>query len=490
MLLEPKEFIIINVMADNNFVIDISNQERKPFFSEELKENIYSMLPIGKLNKGSKSKDSKRDILITPFSEKEIFLETRNDNFHPHKKPVKRAIKFRIYPDKRQKEFLLLQEKGFDYFYNLTVNIINAQMDEVISKFRESNHCCVEGCLNERYQKKSGEILFRCLDCIKESKSLNYGIERDHSFYRDNLFQIEKIPEGVYRAVADNGIREALSAFSSSIARKRKFRLKYRENKNEGSFWLQRIAFKIEKGKILLTKRSSEMDHHLFTREEVNIETTSAARILRKNSNYYICLIKKENPKRSEQTNKIISLDPGIRTPFTGYDLQNQVEYGLDSVKKAKKIFKRIDFFNSINNSKAKRKSQRAQHRLNGVISNFQNQAINHLTKNYDEIYLPTFETSEMVQKDVIGKGTKRMMNALSFFKFKEKLKNKCYDRCKLLFIVDESYTSKTCPECGNIHSELKGEKIFKCPNCCLSIPRDLNAARNILARSLSYFRH
>ena len=49
----------------------------------------------------------------------------------------------------------------------------------------------------------------------------------------------------------------------------------------------------------------------------------------------------------------------------------------------------------------------------------------------------------------------------------------------------NESYTSKTCPECGTIHEKLGSSKIFKCPNCHYKALRDPNGARNIMIRAL-----
>lgn len=55
--------------------------------------------------------------------------------------------------------------------------------------------------------------------------------------------------------------------------------------------------------------------------------------------------------------------------------------------------------------------------------------------------------------------------------------------RGNILYIVDESYTSKTCGRCGNLNNKLGGNKIYKCTNCNLVIDRDINGARNILLK-------
>jgi putative transposase len=78
-------------------------------------------------------------------------------------------------------------------------------------------------------------------------------------------------------------------------------------------------------------------------------------------------------------------------------------------------------------------------------------------------------------------------MNTFAFYKFHQKLKSLSALRNCKLYIVDESYTSKTCGVCGSINNDLGGAKIYKCINneCKLKIDRDYNGARNILLKHL-----
>jgi putative transposase len=55
---------------------------------------------------------------------------------------------------------------------------------------------------------------------------------------------------------------------------------------------------------------------------------------------------------------------------------------------------------------------------------------------------------------------------------------------CRVVFVGPRD-TSKTCSRCGNIRSDLTlWNRTYNCPNCGLSMDRDLNAARNILTRA------
>ena len=58
---------------------------------------------------------------------------------------------------------------------------------------------------------------------------------------------------------------------------------------------------------------------------------------------------------------------------------------------------------------------------------------------------------------------------------------------CKV-FIVNESFTSKTCGKCGALNESLGSSKVFRCPSCNVTMDRDVNGARNVLLRTLPFF--
>ena len=83
-------------------------------------------------------------------------------------------------------------------------------------------------------------------------------------------------------------------------------------------------------------------------------------------------------------------------------------------------------------------------------------------------------------------KSVNRTFNDLKHYQFKmrltEKVKHVSNTR---LYIVDESYTSKTCTNCGVIKADLGSSKIYQCDKCSLIIDRDVNGARNILIKNV-----
>ena len=118
--------------------------------------------------------------------------------------------------------------------------------------------------------------------------------------------------------------------------------------------------------------------------------------------------------------------------------------------------------------------------KIKDIVTDLHWKSADFLCKNFETIVLPKFEVKQMNRK------TTRRMLILSHYKFKEKLRYKCKQYNRNLIEVNESYTSKTCGQCGKIKVNLGGNKVYKCKGCKLECDRDYNGARNILLRLYS----
>lgn len=138
--------------------------------------------------------------------------------------------------------------------------------------------------------------------------------------------------------------------------------------------------------------------------------------------------------------------------------------------------------------------------KITNIVDNMHSQLASYLTKNYKTIIAPQLEVSKLVattevntsgetveKPRVLTSTNSRFMNTFAFYRFHQKLKSLSALRNCKLYIVNESYTSKTCGVCGTINNDLGGSKIFKCvnPECKVKIDRDYNGARNILLKHL-----
>lgn len=203
---------------------------------------------------------------------------------------------------------------------------------------------------------------------------------------------------------------------------------------------------------------------------------------------YYLCIPVDIENQDKKLGNNIVSLDPGVRTFQTMYSLNGECyKLGHNNFSRIFKILLWIDNNISKTSKNNKIRILKARRKIKRLINEMHNKIINFLCNYSKIILLPKFETKQMI-KNVsrkINKKCVRNMCTYSHFKFQQKLIHKARETGTKILIVNESYTSKTCGSCGFINNNLNSNKIYKCPNCKITIDRDFNGARNILLRAM-----
>lgn len=198
------------------------------------------------------------------------------------------------------------------------------------------------------------------------------------------------------------------------------------------------------------------------------------------------------------QTQRMIALDPGVRTFMTGFDGNDFLEFGNGDFARIAKLCTHLDKLKSRHDKskgyafkrlryKLRQAMERVRTRIKNLRSEVHKQVASYLARNYDVIVLPTFETSQMVAKKSrkLHSKTARAMMTWAFYQFSQTLQHLCNRYGSKLVRVTEEYTSKTCTKCGHIHRKLGGNKKFKCPKCGYEIPRDFNGALGIFLKAM-----
>ena len=219
-----------------------------------------------------------------------------------------------------------------------------------------------------------------------------------------------------------------------------------------------------------------------------------------RSKNFYACVTEQSDiiPPQVEDHEdlKVIALDPGVRTFNTGVDTKGSVtEFAPGDVGRIYRLCHHMDLlqskaFDKSVRSKKRYRLRKAWHRaikrVKDLVTDVRNKTVKHLCKNYDIVFLPEFNTKDMVNraKRNIGNGTARGMMTWSHYKFKELLKSTALREGVKLVIVTEEFTSKTCSCCGHLHHALGRSKVFRCSSCGVVMDRDENGARNILIKS------
>jgi putative transposase len=216
------------------------------------------------------------------------------------------------------------------------------------------------------------------------------------------------------------------------------------------------------------------------------------------NGQWFICYVVDPPKPFQSESNLAIALDPGVRTFLTGFDGSNIVEIGKGDIGRIYRLARHLDKLMSrigLSNGRQfkrlryclRKSAAKIRIKIKNLVNELHKKAAKYLVAKYQLIFLPTFETQQMVKKGKRKLATKtaRAMVTLSHYRFQQMLKHQAVKYGSLVVDVTEEYTSKTCSKCGHIHAKLGGSKKFKCPECGHTLDRDLNGAFNILLKAL-----
>ena len=193
---------------------------------------------------------------------------------------------------------------------------------------------------------------------------------------------------------------------------------------------------------------------------------------------------------------KVCSLDPGVRTFQTIYDVNKgfSLQVGDRDISGIFRLCKAQDTLIGKHSKelvckkryKLKLAIRRMTTRIRNLIGEVHKQLAKYLTVNYDVVLIPSFETSQMIRRAdrKISSKTARQMLSWAHYRFRERLLFKCRENgCKAV-IVNEAYTSKTCSCCGFLKMNLGRAEIYVCDCCGAVMDRDVNGAKNIFLKN------
>ena len=206
-----------------------------------------------------------------------------------------------------------------------------------------------------------------------------------------------------------------------------------------------------------------------------------------------------------------VALDPGVRCFQTCYSPNGTAGILLpDITSRLRPRYEKIAEYQSIADGKMKnpkfnaRSKRRVKNKMKCLFQKCRNVrenshygAIKHLGDRYENIYLPIFKSSQMVEKEryyvnSVGKKTAskrkitrktvREMLSLGHFEFRSRCVSRLGDKVKF---VTEEYTTQTCSSCGTPNKKVGSSKQFKCvsKDCENDMHRDINGARCIFLK-------
>ena len=391
-----------------------------------------------------------------------IMVKENIEKLNPQIMERRQALKIRIYPNQEQKQ-------KFNNFINTYRLVYNT-----------------------------------AISTIKEEKKTNFIYIRNKVFEKINiLYDNPNWFNELYFDSKTLAVKEASNAYISNYAKGGPFNIQYKNKYNKKqNLKIDHRVPKLKKDMLNIFK----MD--IYTRKtdmkklkKIFNKGISDSEIVREfPGKYFLILNYKTETINIEKKIKIASNDPGIKTLSTIYTPEGLfMKLGNNIQNIYKKYSNRINNLNKILSTKKGRTKQNIRKRLSklrskirNIVENIHNNTSSFLAKSVEELILPKLDLKNMIKKEKRNLN-KRVVNDI-IYKSPYKLHCKIVDQCSKyntnIIKITEEYTSKTCGFCFNrkTKEELKGERIYECKKCGITMDRDYNAARNIMLKHNKLF--
>lgn len=379
----------------------------------------------------------------------------------------------KLNPTKEQRKRILQFANDSRFVYNECVKHINDELAEnrtFADKFK-LRQMFVTAKKNEYFKDK--EWLLQTPKCIRQ-QAIFECVDRYNTLLKSgpNLFDFKKKKEEVQTI----GIEKAF---------------KYNKEKQVLSILTKTI------GNIRFFKGNTKRRDILKVLEQANHECKIK---ISASGNMYL-LVPVEIRKKEEKFDKrpVVSIDPGIRTFYTTYDLENKecFKIGDEANSIIANLYKEVDLIKEKLSKCDKQKKKRFYRRclikqyekIKNKCNEFSHKVSNWLSARYSTIVVPQLNVRDLVSRKE-GARTLRVKSvrellSIGHYNTLMKLKEKCKDKGSVLLIVKEFNTTRTCGKCGHLKTDIGSAKEWTCEKCGMQHDRDVNAARNILIRNM-----
>jgi putative transposase len=186
-------------------------------------------------------------------------------------------------------------------------------------------------------------------------------------------------------------------------------------------------------------------------------------------------------PDKAKECDNIVGCDVGLKEfaiLSDGTVISNPrhtKKYENKLAKEQRKLSKKQK--GSKNRFKQRLKVRKIHNKIRDTRKDFLHKTSNSIAKNYDGIFVEDLNIKGMMKNHCLAKS----IGDVSWSEFNRQLEYKCKWSFKYYLKIDRFFpSSKTCSNCGYVQEMPLSKRIFDCPNCGISIDRDLNASLNI----------
>ena len=209
--------------------------------------------------------------------------------------------------------------------------------------------------------------------------------------------------------------------------------------------------------------------------------TTQKVTISRQAGDWYLSLSYEFTPTSTPKTIDVVGVDLGIKTLATLSD--GKVFESVKSYRKFEAKLSRLQYLNrnKVISSANWKKAQLKIAKLHTKVANIRKDPLHKLTtylaKNHSVVAIEDLNVRGMLANHKLAKSIADQ----GFYEFRRQLEYKTHWYGSELVVVDRFFpSSKTCSNCGHIQDMPLNLRTYNCPDCGISIDRDLNASINL----------
>ena len=454
-------------------VLNIKKKDIKQFWNNDIKELSDRLWLPDKTNRfRKKNMDSWfKTIRLKNNPYQKVLL-----NMVLSDKKITKSKTIKIYPTSFQKKYLKKCIGSYRFFYNKTLKYIKDNPPKkVFKKFPKGTYILFEGEYMRVQCNGTHKLIYENLPSLY---SLRKIIKQDSPDWIKT--------DSIDSHLIDQAINECCKSFQTNIFKGKKFKMKYksRQRNVRETMIFEAIAFSKKYNSFYTTKKRLGKCNIKSSEPFLNMNKLGSSLTYHRVLHTWMLHVNYETQGiQYTNRNNMCALDPGVNKFMTMYSPEETILFGKGSGDVIHNKCKEMDIIQSEMtkcNHKKRQDLKMRLHRMIRKIKNIRNdlhwKTINYLTKTYNKIVLPSFDTKNMISK--LCHKVSRMMNTLSFYTFKQRMKFKCQERDVKLVIGNEAYTSRTCTRCGTL-KKIKGQT-YKCNSCNLVVDRDVLGSRNI----------
>jgi putative transposase len=354
---------------------------------------------------------------------------------------IRKAYKFRIYPNKTQTEKL---EQTLD----LCREFYNAALQERRDAWKLNR-------ISINYYDQQNQ-----LPAIKAIRTEFNGV------YSQVLQDVLKRIDKTFKAFFDRVKRKEKAGFP-----------RFKGQNRFDSFCFPQSGFSLTDNKLTLSK-IGKLKIKLSRQVVGKVKICTIKREVNK---WFVVFLVETISEALPKTNKQIGIDAGIENFMTlsdGTQIENFKYY--ESTQRTLRVAQR-SVSRKVKGSNSRRKAVLRLKKIHQKIRNqrqdFQHKLSTQLVKDFDLIAIEKLNILGM-SKGILAK----QINDVAWSSFFNMLRYKAENADKTLIEVNPSYTSQDCSACGERAKKGLSVRVHHCLKCGLKIHRDENAAINVLS--------